>query len=123
MIEDSFITQNTHQASLPLYAINNLICGGHHIDVTNALLHTAELSLALGNKLRTCDDNDYQVNDFGDDRHAIQAIRDVFEGERYGIGYEVCEQIERYIEEASGMIDNCLGKIATQNLIKQVCQN
>ena len=114
------INQITHETSLPFYAINNIIRSGHCVDVTNALLQTAILSRRLADKLRNSTDKTYCVNDFGDDCQLVQAIADVFEGERYGLGYDICEQIESYLETGRSYIHNQLRDLSTQNLLASV---
>ena len=113
----SLVIYKTQQASLPFYAINNLIRGNHHIDVTNALLQTAILSRSLGDQLHRMTDNDYHVADYGDHLYQFNALKDIFEGERYGLGYEICEQIEALLEKGYQAITQDLYNIARQALI------
>ena len=115
-----FITETTHKSSLPFYAIANLIYGGHHIDVTNALMHTGSISRQLGDMLRGMTDNQYSVGCHGDCRNMVQAIADVFEGERYGLGYDICEQIENLLNQGQAMVEKQLYQIAKQNLLNRV---
>lgn len=115
-----FIDQVTHDTSLSFFAINNVICSGHQQDVTNALTQTAHLCRKLADKLRNTTDIEYHVSDFGDDCQLLQAINDVFEGERYGLGYNICDQIEHHLEVGRNKIYNQLREIATRNLMSSV---
>ena len=120
-MSNSLIDQVTKQSALCFYAIANTICGSRNVDIVNSLTWTAELSDHAGNKLYKMTDDQYTLPVQGDIEHLLNVISDVFEGERYGIGYDICEQIEHHLKQGRQAVAS-LHEIAKTNFVKQVYQ-
>ena len=112
---ECLITQQTQQAAKPFYVICNLIDGSHDLDLKAVFKITSEMSDKLASMLYSTLDKEYNCQRLVDIERAYEAIVDVFEGERVGMGSCICDTIEAQLKQGRDMIYNDLRNLALYN--------
>ena len=78
------------QTSHPFFAMYNFICNSHNEDKYNIFMQTAYLAQRIAYMM--C--NKYSCDDVN---QTYQAMVDVYQGESYGVGFGLTEQLDQYL--------------------------